>query len=106
MRSLRSRANSLAAECHNAGPYAAMLLAASRGNMDGYKTALAQSYGPAAKRVYEKTVDAAYEHALKEASKLMDTTDAEEEETLVFWATVAENYEDRHCPMGIADGET
>ena len=89
----------------NAGPYAAMLLAASRGNMDGYKTALAQSYGPAAKRIYEKTVDAVYEHALKEASKLMDTTDAEEEETLVFWATVAENYEDRHCPMGIADGE-
>ena len=81
----------------NAGPRAAMLLAASRGNMDGYKTALVQSYGSvAAKRIYESIIDAIYEYALREAGKRMGTTEPAEEATLEFWTTVVLNYEDRH----------
>ena len=79
----------------NHGPYRAMLLAASRGDMDGYKLALKQSYGFTAKRVYEKIVDQIYEYALGEAYKLMDATTKIDEKTLVFWATVIENHEER-----------
>ena len=79
----------------NHGPYRAMILAASRGDMDGYKLALKQCYGPMAKRVYEKTVDQIYEYALDEAYKLMDATTEADEKTLVFWAIVAENHEER-----------
>lgn len=79
----------------NHGPYRAMILAASRGDMEGYKLALGQCYGPMAKRVFEKTVDQIYEYALKEAWKLMDATTEADEKTLVFWATIAENHEKR-----------
>lgn len=79
----------------NHGPYRAMILAASRGDLEGYKLALQQSFGPAAKRVYEKTVDKIYEYALKEVEKLMDATAEADEKSLVFWATIADNHEKR-----------
>ena len=77
----------------NAGLFAAMELAGLRGDLEGFKRALQQSYGPAAKRVYHKLVDDYYEFILKQVWGLMD---ANNEKRLVFWATLAENHEKRH----------
>ena len=55
-----------------AGVFAAMQLAGSRGDMDGFKAALGQAYGPIAKRVYTSTIEQYNEYILKQAEALMD----------------------------------
>ena len=80
---------------NNKGAFAAMELAGLRGDLEGFKDALQSSYGPVAERVYHKTIDAHYDFILKQAEALMDAETTEEEASLVFWATLAENHEKR-----------
>ena len=81
----------------HAGAFAAMFLAAERGDMASYKQALTQTYGTrhVAKRVYEQTVDQAYIFAMQKIGEYVDGLDGDA--TLEFWLIVAENYEKRHC---------
>lgn len=78
-----------------AGPFAAMQLAATRGDLEGYKQALKRSYGPLAKSVFEKTIDQAYEYALKETERLNEDNAELAPNTLVFWKAIIENHDKR-----------
>ena len=82
-----------------AGPFAAMQLAGDRGDMAGFKKALAENYGPMAKRVFHSTIDKYCDYILKQAELLMDATSDEDIASLVFWAELAHNHEERTINM-------
>jgi len=72
-----------------------MELAGQRGDLDGFKRVLQQSYGPIAENVYHRLVDIHYEYILGQVEKLMDAASDADEKSLIFWATLAENHEKR-----------
>ena len=79
-----------------AGLFAAMELAGTRGDFDGFKRALQQAYGSGNERVYHRLIDTHYEYILKQTWNLMDATSEADEASLVFWATLAEDHERRN----------
>ena len=80
----------------NAGLFAALELAGMRGDLDGFKRALQQSYGPLAERMYNKAADDYYEYALKQAWSYMDAESEADIASLKFWTTIVEQHESRN----------
>ena len=85
----------------NKGHRAVMICAGSFGAMAEYKRALAITYGlkRVAKRVFQTTVDQAYDFAMQEVEKLMEYDDPKHNRQLEFWGEVVKDYDDRHIPM-------
>ena len=81
-----------------AGHFAALKLAAERGDIPGFKQALREAYmSPAAcKRIYEATIDEAYEYALQEVTRLAKSTKPEDYPSFDSWTEIVSNHNERH----------
>ena len=81
-------------------PESAMILAASRGlSVDDYKAALKKTYVFLWEKVYVRVVDNMYQYAVSEVERLIELDSEKTNVQLEFWATIAEDYEDKHFPI-------
>ncbi len=99
----------VAIRLQNAGPFAALKLAAERGDIELFRNALRQTYSlpHVCQRVFDQTIDDAYEYAISEVERLMDSAYIARlvnsidgnEKTLSAWVDVVQSYEKRHHPV-------